>query len=164
MGRGGHSRSGCIRCETCVGAPPGGRHPRGLEPVEGEHAQLGLCYGPPTAEHRQTRTDEMGEVYLPGTAVLPGRRFAHMRFYTTCPLAQIGEPRCPAPELRADWMDRVFEVAAWVSRNGRVEDIEPAPHPNLITAVRVVLEETALVDAERTKPPPGPAARRTTRR
>jgi hypothetical protein len=115
--------------------------------VPGLWEARGRCGGPfPTDKRGRPLVHggrlEEGRVVVPGSLVLNDPRFAKV-VWDRCPVAIVGHPDCPAPEVAEDWIGVVFDAANWVADGRPLRDLVDEPTDALREAVLVVRREAA---------------------
>jgi hypothetical protein len=74
--------------------------------------------------------------------VLNDPRFGAVE-WTSCPVAIVGHPECPAPDVAEDWIGAVFDAVNWVADGRSLRDMVDQPTDGLREAVLVVRREAA---------------------
>lgn len=83
-----------------------------------------------------------GRVVLPGSLVLNDPRFQGVE-WGACPVAIVGHPECPAPDVAEGWIGDVFDAVNWVADGRSLRDLVDQPTDGLREAVLVVRREAA---------------------
>ncbi|RTL21342.1 MAG: hypothetical protein EKK55_16375 [Rhodocyclaceae bacterium] len=123
--------------------------------IPGLMAARGNCGGPFPLDKRGRplvhggRIEE-GRVVVPGSLVLNSPRFANVR-WESCPVAAVGDPSCPRPESREEWLGVAFDAANWTVDGAPLRDLIDEPTDALREAVLVIRREAAKMNSAKSK-------------
>lgn len=139
----GYDVATCWDCRQCVGTllPDGTRE--GANPAL--HKSRGHCRDPfPMGRNGQPLVHGGqvvdGRVLVPGNFVLNDPRFSRVR-WDRCPVASVGHPDCPAPEMVEPWLVTAFNAANWTVDGASLRDFVEEPTDALKEAVLLIRRE-----------------------